>query len=282
MRLLGIIKITLRSMLLCGTALWLLPVQSQARKPQPHSRSARIAGEYYEGDGLGFSIMLKIDPKGAFTVEGATDTLPFTFLSASGSYLIRGGTLELTASKVDVDKSHLWERYSKLNLVSWGERIYLIPNSRLLAFCNDINLGDEPRNTVHGDFLLKEDDDKKPINYLPTLPGKWNSYLLKKPIKCSVTKVTSTEKQGIGPSGFPGGKIVEIVMNAGKSAGLLPGMVVIVRNSETYQKEHQWRDTYVKVRKVTKGSSIAEFTCFAEMLPVEVGAMASTHKLPDK
>ena len=48
-----------------------------------------------------------------------------------------------------------------LRPVRWGARRYMIPDGKRIAFVNAINHGREPRNVVHGMFLLAQGDEKK-------------------------------------------------------------------------------------------------------------------------
>jgi len=64
--------------------------------------------------------------------------------------------------------------------ITWGDRIYLIPNKDLQSFCSWISDGHEPRDDADGLFLLRNEDWKKPTKGAPSLPKEWQRYLPKR------------------------------------------------------------------------------------------------------
>jgi hypothetical protein len=82
----------------------------------------------------------------------------------------------------------------------------------MLAFCNAVNRGEEPRDSPYGDFLLGEGQEKDPVQGLPVLPEPWPSYLLKGPAEGVVTEVLPELRAKV---------------RLGRKRGLLPGMVLL-------------------------------------------------------
>jgi hypothetical protein len=66
--------------------------------------------------------------------------------------------------------------------------------SRLIAFCNAVNAGDEPRKTEGGAFLLRDADWEKEANDRPDVPAEVRDYILAKPIEATIVKVMGYKK----------------------------------------------------------------------------------------
>jgi hypothetical protein len=64
-----------------------------------------------------------------------------------------------------------------------------VKERQILEYCNAINQGLEPRKQVTGDFHQPEDERERKHEGLPTVPGRWNTLLLKKPISATVSRV---------------------------------------------------------------------------------------------
>jgi hypothetical protein len=116
-------------------------------------------------------------------------------------------------------------------LVPWGSRLYLIETNRIVAFCNAINAGDEPRTEGHDHFLLREGDWKKKVKAWPSIPKLWgDQYLLKSPVVCIVRAVRGYSESIRVPE-YPytaDGTLngIRATINAGKKRGLRPGMTL--------------------------------------------------------
>lgn len=111
-----------------------------------------------------------------------------------------------------------------MQVIKWGERIYLIKPSRLPKFAAAINLGVELRNRIFDDnnltsfFYSRIGDENKPIKGKPELPNEWLSIILDSPIQATVVKFD--------------GKPVErtYTINKGSSDGLKVGMCFVGEN----------------------------------------------------
>lgn len=144
------------------------------------------AGEYYFGDGLGVNVTLRIAPKSGFV---------FTWTGCLGLYDLNYGDVELKDGKVKLLLTHPNERKGfqgtgeEFIPVKWGERHYLIPSDEMLEFVNAVNGGFEPCSFMCARFLLRDGDRKKNVNGKPNIPNEYVKYLLKEPIRTTVTSV---------------------------------------------------------------------------------------------
>jgi hypothetical protein len=96
--------------------------------------------------------------------------------------------------------------------VKWGKRRYLVAREQGIAFCNAVNLGEEPRNNEYGDFALGEGQETVSVTGLPEVPEPWSHYLLKAPVRGEVT--------GLLPD-------LKAKVNVGRKQGLRAGMVLV-------------------------------------------------------
>ena len=77
----------------------------------------------------------------------------------------------------------------RLTRVAWGDRTYLIEEGDLVAFCNAVNAGSEPRESIFGGFLLKAESlDERPAGP-PDLPEPYRGHLLDRPIEARIAAV---------------------------------------------------------------------------------------------
>lgn len=125
------------------------------------------AGHYFEGDGLGANINVSLTPDAGMVT---------TWNGCLGVYGANHGSLVddngvIRVNYVGPNKKRKFGNFeNELVPVSWGERQYLIPPDRIASFVSSINRGLEPRDGIHGNFLLRKGDEAKPIAGLPTLP----------------------------------------------------------------------------------------------------------------
>ena len=96
--------------------------------------------------------------------------------------------------------------------MSKGARRYLVPDDKLLAFCNAVNQGVEPRDSDYGDFDLKEGHEAIAVEGFPTAPEAWKAFLLKAPLRGTVVELLPDFKARI---------------NIGKKDGLRVGMELL-------------------------------------------------------
>jgi hypothetical protein len=92
----------------------------------------------------------------------------------------------------------------------------------MIDFCNAVNGGlMEPRDRLHGLFLLRLGDELKQTGGSPGVPDEFKSYLLSNPIDAQLIEVKERR-----------GKKTTVRLNRGKNHGLLPGMELHVLNPE--------------------------------------------------
>lgn len=87
-------------------------------------------------------------------------------------------------------KPHSWE----LQVVRWGERIYLMNRKLFGSFIDVVNVGFEPRfvdgyRTYYGEIHLRVGDEKKPVTGRPPLPEEFLRELLPAPIIATVIEL---------------------------------------------------------------------------------------------
>jgi len=119
------------------------------------------AGKYYAGDGLGANIRISVAPTAGVSAiwtgclgvyganEGIVEPQP-------------DGSLKLVLNRPNHNGFGGFDEH--LLPVRWGARRYLIPPTEMNRFISAINLGDEPRSSPRGSFLLAEGDEAKSID----------------------------------------------------------------------------------------------------------------------
>lgn len=151
--------------------------------------------------------------------------------------------------------------------VAWGIRKYLIHTNDLIAFCNAVNEGEEPRKNRFGNFLMQEDDETKEVSGWPEVPLDHRRYLLRKPVEAIITKVGKLEEKKEGA--YP--KVVEIELNQGSKAGLVVGMAMrfdqAVRDKLMDVADYRGVEfqpiTQITVKSVAAESAMAELQMIA-------------------
>ena len=178
------------------------------------------AGEYYFGDGLGVNVDLVLAPHNGFT---------FTWNGCLGLYDLNYGDVELKNETIKLrfkypnDQKGFQGIAPEFRPVRWGSRHYLISADQMIDFANAINAGTEPNSGPYGSFLLKQSDREKPVDGRPELPSEYLDYLLKDPVKASVSSVGETHLD----KSF---RKTSITLNAGSLNGLRKGMELHVYN----------------------------------------------------
>jgi len=236
-------------------------IVSELKKLQNHP----WAGEYYAGDGLGVNTTLSIAPKSGFVFE---------WHGCLGLYDRNYGAVVWTNDHLRL--SFTFENKQKgfqglapeLIPVRWGDRRYLIPADDVAGFCNRVNDASEPRDDVHGLFLLRKGDEKKPVSGSPTVPKAFERYLLSKPIAAEIISVGAyTTRPSAVEWNF---KDTLVILNAGTVKGLRPGMELLVTEPANVVES-------VRIVKVEENQSEAIMTQAGEDEPgPKVGWHVST------
>jgi hypothetical protein len=138
-----------------------------------------------------------------------------------GTVAQENGTLRLSFAVEDRDNERR-ELADELIPIAWGERKYLVPTEEIIAFCNMVNGGFEPRTDVHGLSLLREGDERKDVTRLPAVPRRFKPYLLSKPIETEITGVG--EPTTTSSNGDIQNVAIPVTLKHGRKSGLLPEM----------------------------------------------------------
>lgn len=181
------------------------------------------AGEYYEGDGLGANIALSLSPHAgmAATWNGCLGL----YGANRGRVEARDGTLRFV---YDVPNTPGFGGFpDAVHTVRWGERRYLIPDAKLIAFVNAVHRGFEPRRDMHGMFLLAEGDEKKPASGLPTLPSRFLALLRRQPLEAQVRSVDHVESKRDSMPSLGCNHVYRLTLDRGANDRLAPGMELV-------------------------------------------------------
>ncbi len=87
---------------------------------------------------------------------------------------------------------------TSLQVVRWGDRVYLIPDDKGPRFADSAVHHWEPRTNLHGDFLLREPDWGKPVRGMPELPAGWRPWLIESVIEARITRSLARHRAEIG------------------------------------------------------------------------------------
>lgn len=152
------------------------------------------------------------------------------------------------------------------HIVPWGERVYLIPQDRLLEFANSINQGREPHYGAYGFFFMRERNKVQIASGRPGVPKEIAPYVLDHVINATITSVGATT---VSTETWPTGEwTTAVVLDVGSREGVLPGMELPLRG------EH---DGDATIRSVNERSSVADLKSTSTTTP-KVGWQASTRR----
>ena len=210
-----------------------------------------LVGSYlYRFEWGGTEIMLKAN--GSFVSHSSNCTSVFTY---SGQYSVTGNILSMTTTRMSIrsfsdNKQHdLTKRKARkeyldtdepfkpetdsLQIVRWGERIYLMDPQQFGGFVEAINLGFEPREVdgyraFYGSIYLRIGDENKPVDGPPSLPKEFLAQLLPVPITATVTNVETIENRVIA------------TIDRGSADGLRKDMTLVTADSESFYYEQHW------------------------------------------
>lgn len=190
---------------------------------------ASLAGQYFEGDGLGVNWSLTLTSKGSFsfTWHGCLGL----YDESEGNFAVEGGALVLRPAK-PTKTSRLPTRWLP---IVWGERMYLLEENQIPLFTQYVNFGWEPRTQQYGLFMIRQTDWEKNATGSPRLPAQWAGFILDRPVDSLVTRLLPGRRAEIG---------------AGINARLRPGMLL------TAVQGNDWFD--VKVVSVEQDRSTVE------------------------
>lgn len=163
---------------------------------------AAWAGEYLEGDGLGENVVLSLAPSAGIAA---------TWHGCMGLYGSNEGEVE------ERDDGSLLFHFnrpngeiglptpgtfpSKVRLVRWGARRYLLSDGQMMDFVNAMHRGWEPRSEPQGFFLLAKGDEKIQVSGLPELPKSVLASVRYSPLIGHVSAIEGRER--VGRPDFP-------------------------------------------------------------------------------
>lgn len=225
----------LRILLLTAGALLILLCTGQqldflgsVTTPEQLTAYAGVSGEYYSGDGRGFNCYLTLQPWGRFQIEmkGCLGT----YHTESGSYSFNGTTITLRKWLGTFSRYGASAKGCLLPL-RWGGRLYLVPESGMIDFCNRVNRGWEPRHMPYGREYIRKNDWDRPVLGPPTIPDAWRPYLLRTPLRVTVKRLLD-KREAVIDRGSAAGILPDLVFTSKPKARLGSYKVVRVRHSE--------------------------------------------------
>lgn len=172
------------NLLLLSCALAAGPVEAVSAK--------ELVGEYERGSGLSDNLTLRILSEGRFNYEVDSDIGPQE--KGAGSLTTEGAMIILVRETESLFGETSTILGSRLVMISWGERLYLVEDNRLIDFVNDVNLGAEPRRDWMGGYLLRSGDWKKEVSATPRVPESRRSFLLSAPLVGKVIRLLSPDR----------------------------------------------------------------------------------------
>ena len=167
-------------------------------------------GTYVAADGLTSSAQLDWAPSTGFLVWWNTCSHSWRDEINFGRVDFRGGSLRVTSELASGGKVFVLPH--ELITVKWGEQHYLVPLSRLIAFCYAArNAG---RTSEIEQFFVKQSDRDKRRFGVPAVPSHYRKYLVGPPVQATILEVTSQ----------PQAAFKFFTLNVGRTAGVVPRM----------------------------------------------------------
>lgn len=239
------------------------------------------AGRYYRGDGTGVNVSLCLAPAAGFHYEwrGCAGVIDRN----CGAVQLADGRLQLAASFPNPESGIRLP--GEVVPVAWGERRYLLAEEQLGGFVNAVNSGGEPRDSMHGSFLLRNGDDARPVAGQPELPAPWGARLLDQPIVATIAAVTPSPE----PTAVPDDPVraawaqvyrppVRVTLAAGSDDGIWQGMRFFVVDSQGTGGQRT-RSGSGRVVSVTGDRCVVELdSLWRSEPPVAVGMQLTTRR----
>ncbi|USO00034.1 MAG: hypothetical protein H6810_05065 [Phycisphaeraceae bacterium] len=176
------------------------------------------AGAYYDGDGLGVNRTILIAPENG---------LLYTWYGCLGLYDANSGPIVrfdddslFVSPAIDPTTAELCFLSERIYLVRWGLCHYLVPEERMLDFCNDYN---QQRNTPwFFGYPLREKDKGLDRRGVPEVPTEYARFLLREPISAEIVELSEPQEceNACGNSLA----IVEVALDAGRDKDIYLGM----------------------------------------------------------
>lgn len=119
------------------------------------------AGEYFFGNGLGRNVTLWVAPEAGCAALWTGCMGPYG--EAQGTLSLEGSHLRLHLEG-DNNPGAFGDFWTEYVPVAWGERAYLVPPEQGLAFADEVRLGLEPREFMHGIVPLRRGDEELEVS----------------------------------------------------------------------------------------------------------------------
>ena len=175
------------------------------------------AGDYCKGGGLS-GLYLILAPTSGFAYMRSAD-IGVQDRNHGDVIHTDDGTLKLVFTFENAEYG--FAAPEELVLIRWGERHYLVAIDDVLAFCNHVVSGTEPRNSRYGWHLLRRGDHEKPAKGLPEIPKRFRECVLAEPIEAQITAASDTEiMDDLGTQVF---YVTPVTLNAGRADGIRTG-----------------------------------------------------------
>jgi hypothetical protein len=219
-------------------------VDVTAARPELDARLARItdelaslgahdwAGTYYQGDGLGVNVTLRLAPDAG---------VAYTWSGCMGIYDLNHGSITSVSPEgielalaLPPEGNRVWYQafvphpYMSRRWVpvSWGNERFMIPDCQLIAFCNAVNEGSNyvpfPRRIVDNDWHRMIECAET----LPLVPPAYRPFLLETPLTAVITTSSETKANGTFADKKTEQFLVSATVGLGSEDGLLPGMLL--------------------------------------------------------
>lgn len=231
------------------------------------------AGVYAFGDGMGCNVTFSLAPRGGFT---------YTWYGCLGLYdLNHGDVIEVNENMIRLrfalDPSKILHDAigAQLFRVRWGRRHYLVPRSRMIEFCNDVNSGIEPGFERLGRYdrslkhLIRERELTFPVEGLPDVPSEYVKYLLPQPVSVEITRILEKKT---APNRRD---LYKVEVNAGSNKGLIKGM----RLRTTRGNDHFWGATVITADPQTAIVELGDYDKDSTSAPEIGDQLCSRHWL---
>jgi hypothetical protein len=163
-----------------------------AGDPVPYRAFARefAAGNYARSSGLeSYSTLLIRRNHDEFRFQYEMRTDDGGSFAAAGPARFVGDRVELVVKTLEqnrdfeIDGRHYAVNdVVKCTVIQLDSRIYLIPGDLLARFCNEVNLGTEPRRTTDGRYFFRDLGDKGRATATPERPPHIEKMILVKPV----------------------------------------------------------------------------------------------------
>ncbi|WP_139228148.1 hypothetical protein [Planctomicrobium piriforme] len=181
------------------------------------------AGQYYEG-GVGCSVSLTLAPDSGFVYlcsgcDGLIDRNYGPIQEVDGQIRL------IPTLPYEADRSHLETKYIP---VRWAKRKYLIPEGKMLEFCNKFNAGRLQLTSGNSYFLAETTTRETLALSLPEIPKELQKYLHVQAVICQIQEVrkpkVSLEKSWLEANKINRFNSTPVSLNKGQDDGIFVGM----------------------------------------------------------